>query len=213
MPMAFNPFHGFRRHSKWVFAGLVLIAMFSFVLSASGGLTNADPLAIFGNWLGRSSRNPAMVTIHGQEFDARQIQQVQLNRRLANYFMEAAVATAQENMLRGVAEGAGKFSPEAQQVVSQVLNFRGLLRSGDQGRMFYRQLMLGGGGMPGAMSQLQMAAVRAAQDKRNDEATALSNILQVVNLDMVRMAHANELYFGGKEGSLEDTVNFLIWRH
>src|SRR5207253_7957013 len=112
--MAFNPFHGFRRHSKWVFAGLVLLAMFSFVLSASGGLTNADPLAIFGNWLGRS-RNPAMVTIYGQEFDARQIQQVQLNRRLANSFMDAAVATAQDNILRGVGENVTKLSLEAQQ--------------------------------------------------------------------------------------------------
>src|SRR5947209_5521828 len=126
MPMAFNPFHGFRRHSKTVFAGLVLIAMFSFVLSASGSLTSSDPLAIFGNWLGRGSRNPAMVTIHGREFDARQIQQVQQNRRLANYFMDRAVATAQENILRGVMEGGSKYSQEAQQVVNQVVSFRGL---------------------------------------------------------------------------------------
>src|SRR5437763_3782807 len=149
--MPFNPFHGFRRHSKWVFAALVLIAMFSFVLSASGGLTNSDPLAIFGNWLGRS-RNPAVVTIYGQQFDARQIQQVQFQRRLANYFMDAAVATAQDNILRAVSENAGKLSQEAQQVVSQVFSFRGLLRSGDpQGRALYQQLMLGGGGMSGVV--------------------------------------------------------------
>src|SRR5438105_3441257 len=111
--MAFNPFHGFRRHSKTVFAGLVLIAMFSFVLSASGSLTNSDPLAIFGNWLGRS-RNPALVTIYGQEFDARQVQQVQLNRRLANYFMDAAVIRVQESILNRVVTDMPKYEPEVQ---------------------------------------------------------------------------------------------------
>lgn len=209
--MAFNPFHSFRRHSKTVFAALVLIAMFSFVLT-SGTLTGADPLVIIGRWFGRGPTT-AVVTIYGQEFDARQIQQVQMNRRLANYFMEAAVATAQENILRGVAENATKLSPQAQQVVSQVLNFRGLLRSGEQGRGFYRQLMLGGGGMPGAMGQLQMAAGRAVEDKKNDEATMLGSVLAVVNLDLARMTHGNDLYFGGKEGALEDTINFLIWLH
>src|SRR5437763_4267303 len=121
--MPFNPFHGFRRHSKWVFAGLVLIAMFSFVLSASGGLTNSDPLAIFGNWLGRS-RNPALVTVYGQEFDARQIQQVQLNRRLANYFMDAAVTRVQEGILGRVMTDMSKFDPEVQQMLQRIVQTR-----------------------------------------------------------------------------------------
>ena len=35
--MAFNPFHSFRKYNKWVFAGLVLMAMFTFVLSSGMG--------------------------------------------------------------------------------------------------------------------------------------------------------------------------------
>jgi hypothetical protein len=212
--MAFNPFHSFRRYSKWVFAGLVLIAMFSFVLSASGGLTNADPLAIFGNWLGRS-RNPALVTIYGQEFDARQIQQVQLNRRLANYFMDAAVIRVQESILNRVVTDMPKYDPEVQQLLQRVVQTRFFaLRLGGQFQDQYRAELSGSGFMPGFIRMLQEAIDRSAAQKKNDQADLLVSMQHVLLQDRVRLERGpGELYFGGRESNLDDTTNFLIWRH
>src|SRR5262249_179908 len=57
--MAFNPFHGFRKHKKTIFAILTIICMFTFVLS--GGFGRGDAFEWFLAKIGASTKQGQFV--------------------------------------------------------------------------------------------------------------------------------------------------------
>src|SRR4051794_31691507 len=99
--MAFNPFHSFRRYSKVVFAGLAILCMFTFVLSS--GMGKGDFFQQFTELFGGGGGS-AVVTLDGKKIDARELDQVQNQRRLANEYMDAAVSAAASALGRRVDE-------------------------------------------------------------------------------------------------------------
>src|SRR5436309_3958787 len=99
--MAFNPFHSFRKHGKWVFAGLVLMAMFSFVLSS--GMGRGDLFSQITDAFGGGG-GTTVVTLNGKKFDEREINSIQVQRRLAGEYMDAAVGAAHAGLERRLAD-------------------------------------------------------------------------------------------------------------
>src|SRR5947208_13547791 len=90
--MAFNPFHGFRKHSKVIFAILTIICMITFILSS--GLGRGD----FFDWLvglvGASSRQGEVVTtLYGDKVHESQLGERERLRRIASDFVASAVLT------------------------------------------------------------------------------------------------------------------------
>src|SRR5205807_1951120 len=54
--MAFNPFHGFRKHQKVVFAALTIVCMLTFVLASGVGMAG-DFFSELSRWLGGQRRS------------------------------------------------------------------------------------------------------------------------------------------------------------
>jgi hypothetical protein len=93
--MAFNPFHGFRKHKKVVFAALTIICMFTFILS--GGMGRGDPIERLLNLFGSSRHTGALVvTLHGKKIYQNDIDKLRLGRDLANRLALQAAGEARE---------------------------------------------------------------------------------------------------------------------
>src|SRR5208283_5839813 len=89
--MAYNPFRAFRKHQKVLMAGMVLVAMVTFVLT--GSLTGRGD---FFDWFasiftGRVSRN-TVITIDGKDIDILKLREISQHRQIANQFMSAATS-------------------------------------------------------------------------------------------------------------------------
>src|SRR5262245_39133664 len=90
--MAFNPFHGFRKHSKVIFAILTIICMITFILSFGRG--------DFFEWLvglvGAGKKGEVVTTLYGNKVYARQKEERADDRRIANEFMQGVAAAGAE---------------------------------------------------------------------------------------------------------------------
>jgi hypothetical protein len=63
--MAFNPFHGFRKHQKKIFAVMVIVCMFVFILQFTAG---ADPISHMMSWFGRGrGKGDVVTTLYGDK--------------------------------------------------------------------------------------------------------------------------------------------------
>src|SRR5262245_60374516 len=99
--MAFNPFHGFRKHQKKMFAVLTIFCMFIFVLQS--GMSGGDWWTMFGDWLGgRRSGPKPQATLYGKDIDAHTIAKTQSMRVVASRYMELAQSAAQSNLFRQI---------------------------------------------------------------------------------------------------------------
>src|SRR5437762_2939584 len=99
--MAFNPFHGFRRHQKKFFAALTILCMFIFVLSS--GMGRGDWFTMFGDWIaGRTSKSTAPASLYGKDLDQGVIATVQRMRLVANRYMDLAVGESQQAIFGNV---------------------------------------------------------------------------------------------------------------
>jgi hypothetical protein len=86
--MAFNPFHGFRKHQKKVFAVMVIVCMFVFILQFTAG---ADPISKMMGWFGSNRRQGDVVTtIYGDKVNESDLARLQRFRLNANTFLGAA---------------------------------------------------------------------------------------------------------------------------
>src|SRR5256885_16103424 len=101
--MAFNPFHGFRRHQKKVFAGLTIMCMFIFVLSS--GMGRGDLLSQMSDWFaGRTQASQAPAKLYGKDVDEATLFRTKLSRTIANAYMYQAVERADFHFLNQVIE-------------------------------------------------------------------------------------------------------------
>src|SRR3954451_18969150 len=94
--MAFNPFHGFRKHSKVVFAGLAILCMVTFVLSS--GMGRGDFFQQAGEWFGHRSGG-AVATVYGKDYGGQDLDAIRRQRFVAAEYMDAATALARNNLM------------------------------------------------------------------------------------------------------------------
>src|SRR5207249_3428207 len=97
MPMAFNPFHSFRKHRKVVFAALTIVCMFTFILSGVGGFRGSDPIERLLNVFGSTRhQGPLVVTLHGKKLYQSDLDRLRVGRQLANTLALQAAGEARE---------------------------------------------------------------------------------------------------------------------
>src|SRR5438093_790858 len=95
--MAFNPFHGFRKHKKKAFAILTIMCMFIFVLSSGLG-GRGDFLGSLGMGSGRGRGATDVATLDGKKIDAQDLQTVRERRLIANTYMRQLVLAAGDQL-------------------------------------------------------------------------------------------------------------------
>ena len=100
--MAFNPFHGFRKHQKVVFAALTIVCMLTFVLASGVGMAG-DFFSELSRWLGGQRRSGTDVArLYGSRVSGPDIQTLRNQRRAANAYMASAVQSAHDNLFNKV---------------------------------------------------------------------------------------------------------------
>src|SRR5437879_5209616 len=124
--MAFNPFHTFRKHQKTMFAGLTIVCMLTFVLTGFG-FGGADYFSYISAKLGyrRVKDKDKAAQLYGQVVSADDLNEVQRQRTVANFYMRFAIAVAHMEVIRSINDNLLKDLPtddpgrlEVQQVLS-----------------------------------------------------------------------------------------------
>jgi hypothetical protein len=197
--MAFNPFHSFRRYSKVVFAGLAILCMFTFVLSS--GMGKGDFFQSVTDMFGGGSGS-TVVTVHGNKIDAREFDAIQNQRRLANEYMAAAVGASHAGLERRVIEIFGRLDATDRQALQPLLSARYSTLS----RGTFQQI-------PQIQQYIQSQIALYESQKKTDLVNALGILSKLLDLDLtVLNLRFGQPFFGPTE-SIDNTVNFLIWRH
>src|SRR5205823_2570665 len=211
--MAFNPFHHFRRYSKVVFAALAILCMFTFVLSSGLG-GRGDLLQRMAEWAGTRSGSSALLTVAGHKYDAHDVDQVRLQRRLASEYMELATGLVQNNLMAQATNGIQKIDPSARRIAEMVLQAR-LFGVNLQTGQRYEDWLRSDGMM--YLRFLSRFAAQANQENKLDDVRTLNAITNLVLMDLRRLGREpGEGYFGGqieRDADYEYTANFLVWEH
>src|SRR5215469_5696028 len=96
--MAFNPFRGFRKQQKVIFAILTIICMLTFVLA--GNFRGGDALDWVVGLFGGGKKGDYVTTLYGDKIYDAELSRQGYERRLANVFMALTLqAGAQETAL------------------------------------------------------------------------------------------------------------------
>jgi hypothetical protein len=199
--MAFNPFHSFRKHNKVVFAGLTILCMVTFVLSAGGG--GFDFFQQLTAWVGMSSSRTDYVSLYDKNYSVRDIGDLAYRRRMANDYMDNAIAVARQGLEQRLAEIASKIEPESGGPFGMGL------------RMQRTCLMMGYiAGIQEAYQDTQFQIQQAEAQKKTELANALGGLKRLLDLDYTLLVNRQpkERFFGPTDSD-DDTINFLIWRH
>jgi hypothetical protein len=183
--MAFNPFHAFRKHSKVVFAGLTILCMATFVLSGGMG-GKGDFFTTVGDWLSGGSRTAA-VTVYGKNYSGPDVNEIAIQRRMANQYMDYAVSATAQSLFMRYQESASKLDRESQGMLEQVINQPQLYS-------LFRQM--------------------AESEKKTDVLAALDAYSRFVSFQSSVMSRRQgEMFFGLTDRDrMENTADFIIWR-
>src|SRR6266849_5789092 len=116
--MAFNPFHGFRKYRKVMFALLTIICMLVFILSGASGTFSE---LFTGEGRGSSLK---VGSAFGKTIYAQDLEFLRTQREVANIFILQALFRATLNTERDVAEGIEKaqLEPFHKQQLKQILD-------------------------------------------------------------------------------------------
>src|SRR5262245_57296442 len=114
--MAFNPFHGFRKHKKKAFAILTIMCMFIFVLSSGlGGKADLLNMSFFGGR--RGGAQAEIARIDGRKIDAQELKAVRERRQIANEYMRSLVLAAGEQLSMAIQVRLKDLDPFAKQQI------------------------------------------------------------------------------------------------
>jgi hypothetical protein len=191
-----------------MFAGLIGVSMVTFIL-CSGFSGGGD----FGGWLSQvaqafGGRNRAAATVYGTNYSPRDMEQVRLQRSMANDFIAQAVGRAQMNLFRDLFENK-KYADLLQQMQDILMGpqARGQVNPMMMQIYFSPQFA----GRPEVRFRLEALRRTLEEAKKNDEATILGQYIQFLD-QASRDRQRGELYFGGTTKP-QDLADFLIWKH
>jgi hypothetical protein len=199
--MAFNPFRAFRKHQKVLFAGLTILCMVTFVMCGSMG--KGDFFEAIAQMFTGRRRGDVVATLFGKDVTAKEIQDLRNQRRLADAYIRNVTELDRNELFRAVMDASRKWEQPQQQLIQQTLMMRSFSMQSPQFRPQYIQ----------ALRQLESLHFQFAANKKTAEADQLRELLRSLEREVVQMLRPrNELYFGGTT-SLEDLLDFMIWRH
>ncbi len=200
--MAFNPFHGFRKYRKTMFAVLTILCMFVFVLSSGLG-GHSDFLS--GSWLG-GSRYPTVAKVGGRSIDTQEMQMVANQRRLANEFIRQALFFSDMSVLDAVNSKIDDFPEIGRQQVRQAVFYKQFGLQHPQLLQQYLQMI------PGFLRSLDTGIKILESDKKGGVADVFRRFQQVLVRDNNRPDYYGQLYFGGSARTGQDLLDFEVWK-
>src|SRR5262245_57148674 len=199
--MAFNPFHGFRKYRKTMFAVLTIICMFVFILSSGLGVV-ADLLnrSFFGG-----SKYPEVANVDGRKIDTEELKQVYNRRKLANEFMSMAVSRSQELVIRDLQSRLESMPVTIRPQIQDAMSKRFIGQFGREYFIdYYRSI-------PRYVRMVEAGIGILERDKKNAEADLLRKFQRVMIQDQGRRDFFGEVYFGGTLRG-QDLVDFMVWK-
>jgi hypothetical protein len=207
--MAFNPFHAFRKHQKAFFAALTILCMVVFVLG--GALGNFREIgAFFG---GNQPRGNELVSLYGKPVTTPDLNDVRVQREIANQYMLSALLTADHYAVRQLNETLknSKLEQSTRDQLSRILGSRDFLvqlASQPSTMQFvgqqYQQMMQ-------QLDAIQRSLMAPEKKAELDLALRVQKLVGNVGA-MLEFQRRGYLYFGGAlDGN--GLVDFLVWRH
>ncbi len=237
--MAFNPFSGFRKHAKVMFAILTIICMMTFVLS--GGFGRGDAFDWLISKIGGGGKGEEITTLYGKKVYEGAVGQRHAQRQVANDFMASALgsgtlATMQratqevkrlgsrpdldnpdlEQYRRHVRDfffqSRGFFDLEKDEVLQKIFKDDPLAREEQRNAVF--RSFQEGPQQKGFRRELLSALRRRLLEKEmEDEARVLSGIIMQLNAQIWQLSAGqgkNNLFFGGSL-KRQDLLDFMVW--
>jgi hypothetical protein len=191
----------FRKNQKAWMAGLVVLCMVTFVMCGSIG-AGGNLLESFGMRFG-SRKGEVVATLYGKDILARDILELRQQRKLANTYLDQVTAMSRNQIFQAAFEASNKWEEAQKRIVQEVLMYRSFSLQQPQFRQQYLQRL-------SALPQLQADFVR---NKKTTEAGLVNDLFRALQQEFMQMLRPpGSLYFGGTT-SLEDTLDFMIWRH
>lgn len=211
--MAFNPFHGFRKHQKTLLAGITVFCMVIFVLQT--GLTKGDFFGLFDRPNQGRGKSEKAATLYGKTVTAEEIAELTQQRRLADQYIRNALILGQQEVLRrvdGELVSLLKSDENALKVVNQAKSLHQFLP------MLARQQGADLGRMMGLVDQnlMQLQSLQAGflSAKRETEAALTRDLLELLRQDQHMLTQQQgQLFFGGNGRDLKELLDFKIWLH
>ncbi|MCX7699800.1 MAG: hypothetical protein N2039_02890 [Gemmataceae bacterium] len=193
--MAFNPFSGFRKHRKTVFAILTIICMFVFIMSTGLG-GGADPLN--RAWFtGRSG--PEIARLDGERITASELNEVRLRRLIANEYMRGLVLAAGEQLTNSLEARLNDFDPVARAPLSLII------REKKNAPQLYLQRL------GQHLESLKFFANQLEQAKKTDQAELLRRFRRYLETE-IQLLYRGDMFFAGGTKTAEELLDFMVWR-
>jgi hypothetical protein len=200
--MAFNPFRGFRKHQKVLFAALTILCMLTFVM-CSGYSAGENLISNLGILVGLKHRTDIVATMYGKDVSSKDIQDLRLQRRLADTYIRNVTEVDRSQLFSEVMDASRKWEQQQQQVLQQVFIGRFMARQSPNDRRAYFQSLM----------QLESLRFQFAAAKKTAEADQIRDLSQSLQRELSQMLQPrNQFYFGGTT-SVADILDFMIWRH
>ena len=210
--MAFNPFHGFRKHQKVFFAALAIMCMITFVLSGSSGVFQE-----ISHWfVGSRVQGAEVASLFGKPVSENELRQTRLQREIANLFMSQAVgnaAGAATEALPNLIKDSKLDKPTQEQLNRILGEWRTNLMFGLQFDLpqFRRDASYYAQQLNQSLMLLDFYRHRVAEAQQTNEANLIQTVAEVLKLDYELLSRGRGLYFGGTLEA-KDLLDFLIWR-
>jgi hypothetical protein len=182
--MAFHPFQFFRKRQKTFLAILTIFVMFIFILSYGKGDAFTWLMSLLG--AERQKDSTPVTTLYNKTITVTDVDQLRLHRRVADRFVMAAQMMAAPNL-------TGTEQQDVMMRLAQVSQNPLLLRNDALLRQRLR----------GIQQELN-------KDGKTDEARYVAWTLRNRGLQLWRLQHPSDLYFGGTLAT-EDLLDFKLW--
>lgn len=211
--MAFNPFHGFRKHQKTLLAGITVFCMVIFVLQS--GLGRGDFFGLFDRPMQGRGKSEKAAVLYGKTVTAEEVVDLQRQRTLAEQYIRTAIGLGQQEVMRrvnGELMSLLKSDENSQRAVNQIVFARILaFNTGRQSQQWYFQYVQQ---IPQFVAQLQSLQAGFLSAKRETEAYLVRQLAEVIQQDRQMLSQPpGHLYFGGTTTNLQDLLDFKIWLH
>jgi hypothetical protein len=196
--MAFNPFHGFRKHQKTWFAALTIVCMVVFVLGGAFG-NFREITAFFG---GSQPRGNELVLLYGRPVTTPDLSQLRYEREVANQYMLYAVLLTEHYVNNKVLEGLknANLDQATKDQLSRSLSQRQF--------SFYTQRL------QQELQQVYGIQMNLEAQGKKNEAILAQKVFALIRMtpELMQLQQRGTLLFGG-DLTANDLVDFRIWRH
>jgi hypothetical protein len=183
--------------------------MVTFVMCGSMG--QGDFFDTIVRMFGGRRKAEVVATLYGKDVTFKEINELRIQRRLANQYMDAMSGTAGLRAIQAALQASNTWQERQRQTVEDSLR----TVQGVDVRLFqipqFREFYMDRVKM--AFNALERLRAEFRQAKKDDDAKLIDGLSTALGHEIGRMRRErSQLYFGGTI-SLDDILDFMIWRH